>query len=129
MLLERFFSKPTPRAKAWIIDPVNQSITLKEGPNFKSLIPEIVGDDAESLKLDNHDNVVWVSDTDTNERYAYWFEGMGDPWNVFRFSKGLIVSLGPLYWDVDAICAYLRWYDSSTDDSTAAMPDDSSSGK
>lgn len=97
-------------AKAWIIDPETQSITEKQEPNMKLLIPEIVGDDAECFKLDNHDNVLWCSDTDTYERYAYYFE-MPYPFNVRRYSKGLIISLGPTYWDEDTIKDLLRWYD------------------
>ena len=69
-LFDRFF-KPKLRAKAWIINPEDQSITEVEEPNMKSLVPEIVGDDAEPFKLDNHNNVVWLSDTDTNDRYAF----------------------------------------------------------
>src|ERR1700751_5476911 len=104
------FNKPL-RAKAWIINPEKQSITEVQEPNMKSLVPEIVGDDAEPLGLDNHDNVLWCSDTDTNERYAYYFEGMPEAFGIKRYSRGLVVSLGPAYWDEDAIKNGLRWYD------------------
>jgi hypothetical protein len=72
-------------------------------------VSEIVGYDAECYKLDNNDNVVWMSDTDTNLRSAYYLEGLPYPFNVKRYSKALLVSLGPNYWDMDAILDYLRF--------------------
>jgi hypothetical protein len=73
-----------------------------------------VGDDADCLPLDNHDNVLWYSDTATNPRYAYYFERMNDPFNIRRYSKGLIISLAPAkaaHWDEDTIREWLRFYD------------------
>jgi hypothetical protein len=97
-------------AKAWVIDPVDQSITLSHEKHIESLVSEIVGDDAEDFNLDL--NVIWWrNNTDTNDRYAYYFERMGDPFSVGRYSKGLIISVGPKYWDEDTINDCLRWYD------------------
>jgi hypothetical protein len=64
--------KRKPPVKAWIIDPENQSITETELNSGKidSLVCEIVGDDAESFRLDNYNNMLWFSETDTNDRYA-----------------------------------------------------------
>jgi hypothetical protein len=104
-------SKTQLTAKVWLIDPVTQSITPKQGTHIESMISEIVGEDAECFKLDNHDNVVWVSDTDTNSRYAFYFEGMDYPFSVRRYSKALIISLGFNYWDIETINDWLRWYD------------------
>jgi hypothetical protein len=100
-----------PNARVWVIDPVQQRVSEIDSAHIESLISEIVGDDAESFKLDNHDNVVWMSDTDTNSRYAYYWEGMLYPFDVKRYSKALVVSLGPDYWDTDTILDYLRFYD------------------
>jgi hypothetical protein len=52
-----------------------------------------------------------MSDTGTNSRYAYYWEGMSYPFDVKRYSKALVVSLGPNYWDIDAILDYLPFYD------------------
>jgi hypothetical protein len=98
-------------AKAWIIDPVKQSVSELASPYFPSLVEPIVGADAECYKLDTHDTVVWMSDTDTNKRFAYYWEGMDYPFNVRRYSKALVVSLGPQYWSVETIMDYLRWHD------------------
>jgi hypothetical protein len=110
MIFSRIFKPQSLPAKAWIIDPETKSITEIQEPNMKLLVPEIVGDDAESFNLDNNDNVVWLSDTDTNERYAFYFE-MPYPFDVRRYSKGLVVSLGPAYWSEEAIQNWLVWYD------------------
>ena len=59
----------------------------------------------------NYDNVVWMSDTSTNKRYAYYWEGTDYLFNVRRYSKALVVSLGPQYWDIETIKDYVRWYD------------------
>ena len=100
--------KPNP-AKAWIIDPTKQSISEVSNPDMHSLVVESVGEDADCYKLDNNSNVVWMSDVDTNSRYAYYWEGMDYPFSVKHYSKALVVSLGPNYWDVETIADYLRW--------------------
>jgi hypothetical protein len=100
-----------PPTKVWLIDPVKQSIAEIDNPHIPSLVSETVGDDAECFKLDNNDNVVWMSDTDTNKRFAYYWDGMPYPFDVKRYSNALVVSLGPKYWDTDAISDWLCWYD------------------
>jgi hypothetical protein len=100
-----------PSTKVWVIDPVKQSITEIDNPHLPSLVSETVGDDAECFKLDNNDNVIWLSDTDTNKRYAYYLEGMPYPFSVRRYSNALVVSLGPKYWDVETISGWIVWYD------------------
>lgn len=60
-------------SKAYIIDPETQTITSREEYHIQSLIDEVVGDDAEPLQLDLYGNTVWVSDSDRNNRYAYYF--------------------------------------------------------
>jgi hypothetical protein len=52
-----------------------------------------------------------MSDTDTNSRYAYFFEGMDYPFDVKRYSKALVVSLGPNFWSLETIADYLRFFD------------------
>jgi hypothetical protein len=52
-----------------------------------------------------------MSDTDTNSRYAYYFERLPYPFDIKRYSKAAVVSLRPVYWDIDTISDYLRWYD------------------
>jgi hypothetical protein len=102
--------KQKPAAKAWVIDPIERSITPRHEKHIESLVSEIVDEDAEYFDLDL--NVIWwCSNTDTNDRYAYYFERIGDPFSVRRYSKGLIISVGPKYWDEDAIKNGLRWYD------------------
>ena len=98
-------------AKVFRIDPVNQSIAEIAHAHISSLVSTIVGDDADCYKLDNHDNVVWMSDTDTNKRFAYSWDGMPYPFDVKRFSKALVVSLGPDYWSVETINDWILWYD------------------
>jgi hypothetical protein len=97
--------------KVWLLDPVKRSVVEIDNHHISSLISENVGEDADCFKLDNHDNVVWLSDTDTNSRYAYFFEGMDPPLDVKRYSKALVISLGPQYWDTATILDWLRWYD------------------
>lgn len=98
-------------AKVFIIDPVTQSITAVDNPHIPSLIDEIVGVDADCFKLDSHDNVTWLSDIDTNNRFGYYWEGMDYPFNVRRYSKALVVSLGPRFWDAETITDWIRWHD------------------
>jgi hypothetical protein len=98
-------------AKVFLIEPVHQSISQLHSANIPSLVSETVGEDAECYKLDSADNVVWMTLTKTNNRYAYFFEGMPYPFEEKHYSKALVVSLGPHYWDVDTILDYLRWYD------------------
>ena|ERR1700693_6451933 len=100
-----------PIAKVWLIDPVKQSVSQIDNFHIPSLVSEIVGDDAECYKFDNNDNVVWMTDTNSNSRYAYYWEGMPYPFDVKRYSKALVVSLGPNYWDTDAILVFVRFYD------------------
>lgn len=102
--------KPKLDTKVWIIDPVKQSLAELCTPNIASLVNEVVGDDAECFKLDTANNVVWMSETDTNKRYGYYFE-MDYPFSVRRYSKGLVISLGPNYWGTETILDYLVWYD------------------
>jgi hypothetical protein len=75
------------------------------------LIAETVGEEGDCYKLDNGGNVVWMSDADINSRYAYFWEGMPYPFNVRRYSKALVISEGPHYWDLATIMDWLRWYD------------------
>jgi hypothetical protein len=103
------------RPRAWEIDPVTQSVTPQEYERIKPIISEIVGVDAKALRLDNSDNVVWVSEVPTNSRYAYYFERMGGMFSNRRYNKGLIISLGPTAWDEDAIEYYLRIFDKRQD--------------
>jgi hypothetical protein len=118
-LFKRLLTPPEPPkrpAKVFLIDPVQQSISEIASPYLPSLVSELVGDSAECYKLDNNDNVVWLSDTDTNERYGFYFEGMPDPFSVLRFSKGLVVSLPSLQvnaagWDRETILDWIIWYD------------------
>ena len=63
-------------AAVWLIDPVRQSITEIDTPHLESLVSATVGDDADCFRLDTKYNVAWMSDTDSNPRYAYYFEGM-----------------------------------------------------
>lgn len=100
-----------PSAKVWLIDPVKQSVAEIDNAHIPSLVSQLVGDDAECYKLDGKQNVVWMTDTDTNARYAYYFEGMDYPFSVKRYSKALVVILGPNYWDLDTIGDWLRWFD------------------
>ena len=104
-------AKKQPAAKAWVIDPLLQSVTEMKNPYMPALVSPIVGDDAECYKLDTHDTVVWMSDTDTNKRYAYYWAGMDYPFDVRRYSKALVVSLGPQYWSTETIAGYLMWHD------------------
>lgn len=97
--------------KVWLIDPVKRSVSEMDNQNIPSLVSETVGEDADCFTLDTHNNVLWMSDTDTNSRYAYFFEGMDYPFDVKRYSKALVVSLGPNYWDLATIMDWLRWYD------------------
>ena len=76
-------------SKAFIIDSVHQTISQMNNPNVQALITEIVGIDAEQYNLDNHDNFVYVSDTNTNSRYAYYFEGMISELEEKRYSQGV----------------------------------------
>jgi hypothetical protein len=101
----------TNTTKVFLIDPVKQSVSEIENHHIPSLISENVGADADCFKLDNHDNVLWCSDTDTNSRYAYYFEGMDYPLDVKRYSKALIISLGPRYWDTETILDWIKWFD------------------
>jgi hypothetical protein len=114
-LIKRFISpSPEPKklvAKVWTIDPVNQRVTEISNPNLPSLVDETCGDDAECYRLDGTQNVVWMSDTDSNQRYAYYWEGMDFPFDVRRCSKAIVVSLGPNYWSVETINDYLRFLD------------------
>lgn len=98
-------------SKVWLIDPETRTISERDSQDLPSLIPDEVGADAECLRLDGRDHVLWVSDTDTNFRHAYYFEGMDHSFNVRRFSKAVLVSMGENRWDVDTIRDYLRWYD------------------
>jgi hypothetical protein len=97
--------------RAWLIDPVSQSITEIDTPHLPSLIDEYVGADAEPYKLDTENNVVWMSDTDSNSRYAYFWEGMVYPFDVKRYGKAIVESMGPDYWSVETIEGYLRFFD------------------
>jgi hypothetical protein len=110
-LLKSFLPKPKPTAKVWLIDPTNQSISEIDNPHIPSLVADLVGDDAESFKLDNNDNVALMSDTDTNTRYAYFWDSMPYPFNVRRYSKALVVSLGPTYWSQETIEDWICWHD------------------
>ena len=107
--------EPKSRAKVWLIDPIFQSISEVHTRHLESFIAENVGADAECYKLDNNDNVVWMSDIDTNARYAYFWE-MPSPFDFKRYSRALVVSLYPndaaeSNWDLATIRDYLRWYD------------------
>lgn len=102
--------KKKPAPKAWLINPVTESVTEIDNPHMPSLIGEI-GDDAEVYKLDNNNNVVWMTDTDSNLRYAYFWEGMCYPFSEKRYSKAIVESMGPNYWDIETIKDYLRFYD------------------
>jgi hypothetical protein len=97
--------------KAWLIDPLAQTVSPQEYDHIKPLIHEIVGPDAQALKLDNHDNVLWCSDIPTNSRFAYHLEMMGPPYCERRYNKGLIISLGSPAWDEETIRCYLRMSD------------------
>jgi hypothetical protein len=113
-LFNRFRPTPSPKkrtAKVWVIDPIRQSVLEISNPNLPSLIDQTCGADAECYMLDGTQNVVWMSDTDTNARWAYFFEGMCYPFDVKRYSQGLVVSLGPNYWSVETISDYLRFFD------------------
>ena len=57
------------------------------------------------------ENVCWMTDTDSHSRYAYFWEGMCYPFDVKRYSKALVVSLGPNFWDIETINSYLRFFD------------------
>jgi hypothetical protein len=94
---------------AWLINPVNQSATEIDSLNLASLIDQTVGNDAEAYMLDNNNNVVWMSDTDTNSRYAYFWEGMCSPFDYKRYSMAIVESMGPNYWSLDTISDYWRW--------------------
>ena len=110
--LLNLFSKPLP-VKAWIIDPQKQKVIerpVEPREKWESLIDEVVGDFAECYKLDNFGNALWCTDEDTNERYAWYFEGMLGL-KQRRYSKGLVVSLGPVYWDQATIEDWLCWHD------------------
>jgi hypothetical protein len=100
-----------PPTKVWLIHPVKQSVSEIDNPHIPSLVSETVGDDAECFKLDNNDNVIWLSDTDTRKRYAYYFEGIPYPFSLKRYSNALVVSLGPKYWSIEAIEEWLVWFD------------------
>src|ERR1700732_2949677 len=105
-------SKPEkPTAKVWLIDPVKQKISEIDSLNIPSLVGETLGDDVECFKLDNNNNVVWMTDTDSNPRYAYFWDAMPYPFDVKRYSKALVVSLGPNYWSTETIESYLRFFD------------------
>jgi hypothetical protein len=86
-------SSAKPNTKVWVIDPVKQTVSEIDNPNIPSLVAETVGDNADCFKLDGKQNVVWMSDTDTNARYAYFWEGMDYSFSVKRYSKALVVSL------------------------------------
>jgi hypothetical protein len=103
----------SPKPKAWIIDPKNQTITPVDHRDYswRALISEIVGDDVFWLKLDNN-AVLWCTDVSIpNQNTAYYFEYMCDPWSTRRYSRGLIVSMGlKIYWDTETIKFCLRWH-------------------
>jgi hypothetical protein len=112
--IKRFVPTPPeskkPVAKVWTINPVCQLVTEISNPNLPSLVDETCGDDAECYRLDGTQNVVWMSDTDTNSRYVYYWQ-MPYPFAVRRYSKALVVILGPDYWSVETISEWLEWYD------------------
>ena len=95
-------------AKVWLIDTVKQSIREIDNPNIPSLVAEVLGGDSECFNLDNNSNVVWMTDTDSNSRYAYFWEAMPVLFDVKRYSKALVVSLGPNYWCTETIEDWLR---------------------
>jgi hypothetical protein len=95
----------------FLIDPVHRAVFEIENAHIPSLVSEIVGEDAECYKLDSHDNVLWMSHTNTNPRYAYFWEGMPYPFEVKRYSKALVLCLGSNPWDIDTIKDYVRFYD------------------
>jgi hypothetical protein len=113
-LFKRLLPTPEPKkqiAKVWVIDPIRQSVSEISNPHLPSLVDETCGDDSECYRLDGTQNIVWMSDTDTNARYAYFFEGMCYPFDVKRYSTALVVSLGPNYWSTETIEDYLRFFD------------------
>jgi hypothetical protein len=110
LLKNPFQSRKLP-VRAWLINPVNQSATEVDSLNLASLIDETVGNDAEAYKLDNSENVCWMSNTDTNSRYAYFWEGMCSPFDYKRYSMAIVESMGPDYWSLETISDYLRFYD------------------
>jgi len=74
------------RTRVWLIDPEAQKVSeCEDTRHIESLISEVVGDAAECYKLDNDDNLLWVSNTDTNSRYAYYFERMFWPFQCEAF--------------------------------------------
>jgi hypothetical protein len=97
--------------RAWLINPINQTITEIDSPHLPSLISETVGQDAEAYKLDNNNNVCWMSETDTSSRYAYFWEGMDYPFSEKRYSKAVVESMGSNYWSTETILDYLRFFD------------------
>jgi hypothetical protein len=96
--------------RAFIVDPIAQSITEAEYPKgrLEQLIEEVVGESAESFSLDQN-CILWASDVNTNERFAFYFERMLYPFNVRRYSKALIVSMGPDFWSVETVREWLRF--------------------
>jgi hypothetical protein len=60
-------------AKVLLIDPTRQQVHEIDSHHIESLISGRVGEDAECLRLDS-ENVICVSDIDTNDRYAYYLE-------------------------------------------------------
>ena len=74
------------------------------------MISQVLGDDAECYTLDGRDNVIWLPDPSSIERYAFFLEGMDYPFNVRRYSKAVIVGLGDNPWGSDTIAGYLRWF-------------------
>ena len=108
-------TKENQRAKVWEINPETRSITPREPEHIPDLISEVVGPDAKFLELDNNDNVIWVSNTPTNPRFAFYFEMMGPPYCERRYNQGLIISLGSPPWDSGSIHYYLRIFDKRQD--------------
>jgi hypothetical protein len=110
-LFKKIFQSPPEEklpVKAWLINPVTKTVGEIDSPHVPSLISEAVGKDAEAFKLDNNNNVLWLSEIETNSRYAFYFEGMPYPFDVKRYSYGLVQSLGPNYWDLATIMDWLR---------------------
>ena len=108
-------TKENERARVWEIDPVARSITPREPEHIPDLVSEVVGPGAEWLKLDNNDNGMWVGNTPTNPRYAYYLERMGPPYCERRYSKALIISVGEPPFDAESIRYFLRIYDKRQD--------------
>jgi hypothetical protein len=96
--------------RAWLIDPENQTVTPQE--YTAKLVSETLGPEAEGFNLDNNNNILWCLQAPTNQRHAYYFARMVEPFSVRRYNRGLIISLGPDgQWDKNVIADWLRWYD------------------